>query len=413
MENYKQITAMATFSIVIRGKRNDGYYPVYICVNHKSKPAYIKTSFVVSGKGLKKTYTKTGKERTEVSDKLITRECMNEIAGYVRRLNDIDSREMSVQEIVEYLTYECAEELSFTKFANDHISKMFSSDRTNSALSYRMAVKRLHEYMNKSNILFSDITVNVIRGWIDGMMDSFRKRSLYPVCIKAIFNAAMLKYNDEDREISRIKRNPFAKITIPKARQSEKRSIRIETIRTFFNAEIPGLFMREEMARDVCRMIFCLAGINTADLYDLPADALKDGILHYRRKKTRDKSLTGSYTEIKIPEIILPLFEKYKGEKRLLCFSERYATAMDFASVTGKACKRICEKACIEEKITPYSFRHSWATIALNECGASMDDVAFALNHVSAHRVTSIYIKPDYSRIDKLNSLVLDKVFML
>lgn len=143
------------------------------------------------------------------------------------------------------------------------------------------------------------------------------------------------------------------------------------------------------------------------------ADALENGTLHYRRKKTRDKSLTGSYTEIKIPERILPLFDKYKGKERLLCFSERYVTAMDFASVVGKACRRVCEKAGITEKITPYSFRHSWATIALNECGASMDDVAFALNHVSAHRVTSIYIKPDYSRIDRLNSLVIGRVFML
>lgn len=402
---------MATFSIVIRGRRNDGYYPVYICVNHKSKPAYIKTSFVVSDKGLKKTYTKTGKEKIEVSDKIVVRECMNEIAGCIRRLNDIDSREMSVQEVIAYLANEY-NELSFTRFADEYISGMIAHDREHSALNYQMAVKRLHEYMNRSDILFSDITANVLRGWIDGMMDSSRKRCLYPVCIKAIFNAAMLKYNDEDRDIIRIKRNPFLKITIPKAKQSEKRSITIEIIRTFFIAEIPVLFSREELSRDVCRMIFCLAGINTADLYDLPIDAIRDGLLCYRRKKTRDKSLTGSYTEIRIPEMLLPLFEKYKGEKRLLCFSERYATAVDFASVIGKACRRICGKAGIKEKITPYSFRHSWATIALNECGASMDDVAFALNHVSAHRVTSIYIKPDYSRIDKLNSLVIDKVFM-
>jgi hypothetical protein len=90
---------MATFGIVIRGKRNDGYYPVYIRVSHKSNPGYIKTAFVVSDKGLKKTYSKDGKEKIEVSDKLVVRECMNEIAGYVRQLNDIDSRSMSVQDI--------------------------------------------------------------------------------------------------------------------------------------------------------------------------------------------------------------------------------------------------------------------------------------------------------------------------
>jgi integrase len=86
-----------------------------------------------------------------------------------------------------------------------------------------------------------------------------------------------------------------------------------------------------------------------------------------------------------------------------LIFSKKYGTLDAWAGV--------CDKAAIKEKITAYSFRHSWATIALNECEASMDDVAFALNHVSAHRVTSIYIKPDYTRIDRLNEAVIKKVF--
>lgn len=57
---------MAAFGIVIRGKRNDGYYPVYIRVSHQSNASYIKTSFVVSERGLKKTYTKSGKEKIEI-----------------------------------------------------------------------------------------------------------------------------------------------------------------------------------------------------------------------------------------------------------------------------------------------------------------------------------------------------------
>jgi hypothetical protein len=156
---------MAAFSIVIRGKRRDGYYPVYIMVNHKSTPGYIKTTFVVSDKGLKKTYTKTGKEKIEVSDKLVVRKCMNGIAGYVRRLNGIDSRDMTVSEVISYLTNEY-KELSFTVFASEYISDMINHNREHPASNYRMAVKRLHEYINRDNIFFSDITTNVLRGWI-------------------------------------------------------------------------------------------------------------------------------------------------------------------------------------------------------------------------------------------------------
>ena len=60
-----------------------------------------------------------------------------------------------------------------------------------------------------------------------------------------------------------------------------------------------------------------------------------------------------------------------------------------------------------------YNFRHSWATIAQNYCGATTAEVGFALNHSSAHKVTEGYIQKDYSPISKLNDMVLSRVFDL
>lgn len=405
---------MAAFGIVVRGKRNDGFYPIYIRVSHKSNASYIKTAFAVSERGLKKTYTKTGKEKIEVSDVRVVRECMNEIAGYVNKLNNIDSDKMTIQEILKYLLNN-ETELSFSEFAEEYITDMKNAGRDNSAGNYQISVRKLHEFLGKEDILFNDLTFSALTNWIDSMLDSPRKRNLYPTCIKTMYNAAMLKYNDEDRDIIKIKKNPFTRIKIPANRPAQKRSVEIDNIRKFFNAEVKekfnGDWTKEKISQDVCRLVFCLAGINTADLYDLPIGALsEDGTLHYRRKKTRDKSLSGAYTEIKVPKIIRPLLEEYKGTKRLFIFSERYVSSDIFADVVARGCKKVCLNAGLKN-ITPYSFRHSWATIAINDCNASMDDVAFALNHSSAHKVTNIYIRPDYSRIDKLNKKVLSKIF--
>lgn len=404
---------MATFGIVIRNKRSDGFYPVFIRVIHRSRVSYIKTSFVVSERGLKKTYNKTGKEKIEVSDVKIVRECMNEIAGYVRRLNDMDSNKMTVQEITQYLTTE-ETDLSFSGFAEEYIKAMRNQGRESSSANYAAAVKRLREYTGKDDILFKDLTSLVLANWIESMIESPRKRNLYPACIKTMFKEAMLKYNDEDRDIILIKKNPFNRIKIPKNKPAPKRSTNIGNIRKFFDAKIRESFhknlTKDKIAKDVCLMVFCLAGINTADLYDLPKEACKNGVLHYNRKKTRNKSDSGAYTEIAIPEKIKPLFEQYTGKKKLLLFSDRYASPSDFANAVAKGCKKICEIAGIEP-VTPYSFRHSWATIAINDCQATMDDVAFALNHSSAHKITSTYVRPDYSRIDRLNKKVLGKVF--
>ena len=57
-----------------------------------------------------------------------------------------------------------------------------------------------------------------------------------------------------------------------------------------------------------------------------------------------------------------------------------------------------------------YSFRHSWATIAQNGCGASLGDIDFALNH-STYKMARVYTKIDYSPAWDLNEKVIDFIF--
>lgn len=55
--------------------------------------------------------------------------------------------------------------------------------------------------------------------------------------------------------------------------------------------------------------------------------------------------------------------------------------------------------------------RHSFATIARNDCGVGMDDIALCLTHASFYRVTDTYVKPDFSRVDRVIEKVVDYVF--
>ena len=58
-----------------------------------------------------------------------------------------------------------------------------------------------------------------------------------------------------------------------------------------------------------------------------------------------------------------------------------------------------------------YTFRHTWGTIAQNDCGASISDVAFAMNHSNGHNITRGYIKIDFSPAWELNEKVIDLIF--
>lgn len=56
-----------------------------------------------------------------------------------------------------------------------------------------------------------------------------------------------------------------------------------------------------------------------------------------------------------------------------------------------------------------YAARHSWATIANNDAGVDKYTVHTALNHVDEDmRVTDIYIRKSWNKIDAANRAVLD-----
>ena len=62
--------------------------------------------------------------------------------------------------------------------------------------------------------------------------------------------------------------------------------------------------------------------------------------------------------------------------------------------------------------ITTYFARHSWATFAY-EAGVPVDVISQALGHSMGNRTTLIYIKPDQSKVDIANRMVIDYVFRL
>ena len=51
---------MATFKVVVRKKRADGFYPVYIRVVHRSRMGYIKTDKLITDKQITKKWRNQG-----------------------------------------------------------------------------------------------------------------------------------------------------------------------------------------------------------------------------------------------------------------------------------------------------------------------------------------------------------------
>ena len=397
---------MATFKACVRKKRADGLYYVYIRVTQNRKIGYIKTDKMTSDK-----YLVGG----EIIDPYVLKYCMDKIIKYTERLNKVDSGRWSVSEVIEYLN-NIDEDISFSAYARAHINKMINRGQERNAKNYGWALQSLEEYAGSNNVMFSHLTTTFVNAWIASLDKTKRAKEMYPICMRQVFREAVKEINDYDRDIIRIKNNPWQKVQIPRADTPEKRAITPEECRAFFSAPIPESKFRSpipELGRDVAMMILCLGGINTIDLYELKKKDYNGGVIGYERAKTKKSRTDNAYIEMRVPPIIQPLFDKYANTKDtewLFDFHSRHSTADSFNGCVNVGIRKVCESMGIEERYCCYTFRHTWATVAQNDCGASIAEVGFGMNH-SVYGITRGYVQIDFTPAWILNEKVVDFIF--
>lgn len=401
---------MATLKAVVRTARADGFYPVYIRVTHQRATSFIKTDKMVTKKELTKS--------NEIKDPYVLQYCTQKILEYTERLNRKNIEHWTVKEVAEYLT-SGNDDICFSDYARQFIAKMIDNGQERNARNYTLALQHLERFTGTTQIMFSHLTSVLMNRWIKSLEQTHRAKEMYPICMRQVFKSAILDYNDYDNGIIRIKTNPWVKVEIPSADRTEKLAITPEACRKFFSFPLPESKMKyplTEFGRDVAMLVLCLAGINTVDLFQLRKQDYKDGIIRYQRAKTKKFRADGAYMEMRVPAIVQPIFEKYRNtqdDEHLFNFYQRMTTSDSFCANANSGIKQICKALGMsqEEWYSVYTFRHTWGTVAQNDCGASIDEVAFGMNHSAGHKVTRGYIKIDYSPAWELNEKVIDFIF--
>ena len=337
------------------------------------------------------------------------------IDQYYNTLNRIDTQDWTVKEIVDYIQ-KGKDGISFSMYARKHIEKMKARGQERTSRDYKWALYSLEKFAGGDEIMFSQLTYSFLSRWIDSLSQTARSKNKYPINIRQIHKTAMLEYNDEERGIQLIT-NPWPKISIPKEDTPNKRAISPNMLRKFF-AVVPD-FSRfthplQELGQDVALISFCMCGINSIDLFFAKKSQYHNGIFHYNRRKTIKSRSDKAYFEIRVSQFIKPTFEKYLSKDMaspwLFDFQDRLSTSDSFNANVNAGISQICKKVSSEFHASLYSFRHSWATIAQNGCGASLGDVDFALNH-STYKMARVYTKIDYSPAWELNEKVIDYIF--
>ena len=401
---------MATLKAVVRKQRADGFYPVYIRVVHRSQPGYIKTDKVVSAKQVA--------SNGDIKDLVVNEYCSRLMLGYNDKLNRKDISALTVKEVVEFLMSEQSIEL-FSEYAQLHIQRMEQRGQKRNAKNYKLAVAHLERYLGTTRVSFDMLSSTVLNKWIESMAQTNRAKEMYPTCVRQIFKAALVELNDEERGVIRIKFNPWLKVQIPKADKAAQIAISAEECRKFFNRPLPKTKMLSslpELGRDVAQLVLCLGGINTVDLFEMKKEDYRHGCICYKRAKTKGSRADEAYIEMRVEPFIKPLFEKYLADASspyLFNFHERYSNSDSFCANANNGIKKICADMGMakEDYYCVYTFRHTWGTIAQNDCDANLYEVAFGMNHSHGMKVTRGYVKVDFTPAWELNAKVIDFIF--
>ena len=408
---------MATFKALVLShqKRKDGTYNVKIRVTHNRRHKYLPTPLYAGKDDLKKSL--------KIKNHLILDATEAIIKDYRTKCSamGVAVAQYDVDQLCAILNEpdEGEWKVNFFEYGEKYITK---NKTKKTQKGYKGALVWLEKYAGK-DILLSDINKRFLQGFLDFIEENKTqyKRSVTGETIApavfcklgAIYRAARNEFNDEELEIMRLPFDPFSKIEIKKPPQAEKRAISAEKMRAVAMFEPDGRSKKtKEFVRDAFLLSFGLLGANLVDMYNWTADQYKDGRITYKRQKTRGSRADGALISIKVEPEIEPLMRKYADPKGEFVFClARMSSSIDSLHVKiGRAIKCIGEQIG-EPNLTFYAARHSWATIALNDAGVDKYTVHEGLNHAGgAMAITDVYIKKDWTRLDKANRAVLDFV---
>jgi site-specific recombinase XerD len=406
---------MSTFkAVLLKGNihlKDDGTSNIKIRITHNRKADYISTDLFIIPTEFDENVgvAKFGRNREYINYRITDK--LKEYRQLDIQLGD-RKESMTVKEIKGIMISGTTETkmIDFFEFAEEYLKDMSSVSHKRNMASFISILKTF----SGEKLKFAEINVQFLLRFESYLRRKGVKNGInnYMRMFRALFNKARDSYNDENSGVIAIPHYPFKKYQIPKPKlKTREHCISVEELKMFINykPENEG----EKLAKDMFLLMIYLIGIETKDLFYLDKPNRK-GRVYYDRFKT------GKEYSIRIEREANEIIERYKGKKLLLDMSERFQLHESFIrtvnnylhgekhhNITG-----IFLKIGIRKKVTTKWARHTWATIARNDCRINKDDVALCLGHEDIdNKVTDMYVKYDYTIIDESNRKVIDMIF--
>ena len=274
--------------------------------------------------------------------------------------------------------------------------KEFHEKKTYNFTSRQKVVTRYSEYLAGKPLNFVDITSKWLKNfdlWLQKQGKSRSTVGIYTRNIRVLFNQAI--------KVHKIKvDNPF---TAYETKSSDGRKIALSAYHISLIANYKSKNPQEAFFKEIFMFSFLGCGMNLADIARLKYSNIESEELTFVREKTKNSEKKSEKLQIpitpKMREIIEAHGNKAVGYDSYIfpilnpTWSEerKFAEIRQLTKQVNKYIKRIAKAVGIQDNISSYVARHSWATIARNS-GTSVEFISSALGHSSV-RVTQSYLK--------------------
>ena len=303
-------------------------------------------------------------------------------------------------------------------YYNQMIEQCKRNNQIATAANYNLSLKSLLEFHEKDTLMFYDITPQWLRDYEDHMLNDEDKPrskttvSIYLRALRTIFNNAIA-----ENAIS-IDEYPFGKrkYAIPNPR-GVKKALTREQLKTLFEA-VPAT-PEQEKAKDYWFFSYSCNGMNFKDIAGLQYKNITADTLIFSRAKTAHSDTSQAPVKVYLTEFAKGVIEKYGNpdtNPKSYIFpivdhkaapEERHRQLKNFVRYVNQHFLKFAKKAGINEKISTYWARHSFATNAIRS-GASMEYVSEALSHSNLGTTKSYFAGFEDEKKKEIASKLMD-----
>lgn len=399
-----------TLLLDTRRAKKDGSYPIIIRLTHLRKTTSIATGFSVKEKDWDARKGQIKNHYKEVSS---VNHLNTLLLKEVTRANDVinslfDKDElyyMSIQEVKLRITRKTNYE-SFFKFGYDMVNSMKEEQRIGTARTYYFTLNRLKKFNQDKDLKFNQLNYDFLIRFERHHLsrgNSWNGLSVYTRAIRALYNKAVRAgYIDKDS-------SPFNRYQIKKT-PTVKRALELIHIKKIMELKLKkdsNLFH----FRNYFLLSFMLYGMSFIDMAHLKRENIIDGRIQFERKKT------GKSFNIKITDQVRAILNHYLGDKdnseyifSIITRKQPEHVYKDIEWARGrynKGLKEIAKLCGIEQRLTSYVSRHSFATQAMLQ-NIPLEAISAMMGH-SKLNTTQIYLKSlPFNILDDYNEKLIE-----